>query len=454
MCSGHYKLEGSNVLSQTAVRESTSTLSQLETIQIALLLSFCARRHDGIPVPENRDWFHVALSKLQSLQKETPVQEMTSHFKRIWWTCFLYERLDAFGPASPVESSEFILNSEDVPPLTLRDFEIDSCYVSWVIGKSEGSRMDMIVKDLRLASIYLQKVWLAEQVDIAIQNNQNFTSRCSVSESPVESTLSAIICDQQFWNAYEVQRQFNTWQKETGNNTIMINEHVRECPCFIVHWTSLSLLYYRIVIALYNSALWAYKKHSSKIDTVKHLLGRERTTYFYSCIMEQTQSVLSQHQAAVAHATDPSIWTSLVTIAGAIKSTQQDRHGPGQSSTALAYEAMSHKSRKIVTAFNSHLTQWKSAPHPISNELPELFMLPGSPRFTPAQALQTFENLRELGAIDEHECKFSIDKRSRKIIQPTHISMTAINYVARNSDMLDASHIIHNLEGLVYGSIM
>lgn len=104
-----------------------SSMTDLETIQIAVFLGFCARRNSKISGPDMRNWLHFAISRLKAIHKTKDGEigydaPQRRQWKRIWWTCYLYEHLDVFNSTNNDLNSNFQLDHVEMPPLTLDDF--------------------------------------------------------------------------------------------------------------------------------------------------------------------------------------------------------------------------------------------------------------------------------------------------------------------------------------------
>lgn len=206
---------------------------------------------------------------------------------------------------------QFCLDATDIPPLTTKDFDIDTELISWEVGQEHESRLDHITRDLRLASIYVKKTQLARQLEQAIQDE---SKQCMDNLPTVQAnSMSSIrvFKDKWFWYAYRLQHEFESWQKQTGNDTATIAEQSQNCPNLAVHWASLYLTYCRMVIAVYNSALSVTGVQLSQALRMGRMASWDLTAPFYSSIVDQLKLLSGRGRAPFAHATDPVIWSSL-----------------------------------------------------------------------------------------------------------------------------------------------
>ncbi|OAL54591.1 hypothetical protein IQ07DRAFT_676626 [Pyrenochaeta sp. DS3sAY3a] len=356
-----YYQEARNVL------ENSPGFTPLQCVQGLLLLSFCARRHVGIAAPENRFWLHLAIAKLQQLYpRDTDVYRSREPrlSRRIWWTCYLYERLDAF---SSTTSPEFHLHAESLEPLTLDDFEIGTALQSWRADDRSMSEIDFVAQDLRLASMHVQKIWLVQQI---VDNALLHTLEKVLMPPPAPKKSSnrrrppEKITSRHFWRANTFENEFHAWQQRTGNDLDAMNLEGQHCPHIAVHWTSLYMLYCRIAITCYHqsNAVLGANASPSQADHVQGLLERERIQFFAGKIIELTRNLHRHGQAVYAHATDPTIWMSLL---GAVQTVQHP------SISLLEDRRTTEAIGVLVDGYEQDLLHWKSVPSPKRAQSPE-----------------------------------------------------------------------------------
>jgi hypothetical protein len=418
--------------------ESEGLFSPLESIQAALLLSFCARRHVGIPTPENRHWFRKAITKLQSFQRKLNYTmkldgPSTRLWRRIWWTSYLHERLDALNRIGHFHETEFSLKAQNMPRLTLDDFDFDTSLVSRMDQNVRQCRVDVLSRDLRMASIHVQKIWLARQIDDPTRTRLHNSTDVRQGKELTSDWDLEIISEKRFWGAYQIQTEFECWQQKTENNDTVIGSLCQQFPHLAVHWASLYVFYCRILIAFNSSAFTAVtmKSKFSQKEIVQHLLERDRIVHLSFRILHQATALLGHGQVAYAHATDPNIWQSLLTAAEVLKADEECNTNQRSRSEIRSTKSASKSCRNVISAFQKDLLTWESVPSPATTYSLELFSLPGTPESADlstelaASAPLKVENSEEQSAID-------------------------IDYSTRGWDSLDTDHMVRNMEAILF----
>lgn len=423
------------------MQRNLSLFSNLETVQLAVYLSFCARRHSAITWWERRYWFQLALTRLQRIEKmaergEAQDAPSRRQWRRIWWTCYLYERLDMFNMAHEGPTPSLQLDYGTMSPLTLDDFELDTCLVLWTPGDNIGSisTIDMISRDMRNASIFVQKVRLARRIDDALSTETGRTLNPAISPADDDHYR---IGSQRFWDAYKIQLEFDQWQKQTGNSEFLFDKLNEASPSLAVHWASLYLFYCRIVIALYNSAFCVVGALTSQVDMMQKALEQDRIVHFYATIVNRAKPLLDQSQVRYAHTTDPNIWALILTAAEALKRTSKRLHG-GSHQEPCGPEQPSQSTTLTVAAFGAELAKWKSLPKPATVHNPGLFKFPS--------------------LLDSLSTPGSLSTISDKSAPPTPDSTPHINSMfghmatpySKEWDGLTSSFMLENMEAIVF----
>lgn len=275
--------------------------------------------------------------------------------RRIWWTCYLYERLDAFSTPT---STDLYLRAESLKPLTIDDFEIDTALKTWRVDDRSMSEIELVAQDLRVASMHVQKIWLVQNLDNALFNTLEKGVLPPPPKKPSKRrTLAEHITSRDFWRAHTFQKEFDAWQQRTGNDLDAMGREGQHYPHIAVHWTSLYLLYCRIMIACYrqSKSVLEAKSSPSRPDIVQSLLEQERIHFFAEKIIELTRDLHDHGQAVYAHATDPTIWMSLL---GAVETVQHPF--PAYLEDNATTEAFSI----LVDRYEQDLLHWKSVPCP------------------------------------------------------------------------------------------
>lgn len=393
----------------------SSDFTPLESVQAALLLSFCERRHPKLELSQNRHWLQIAISKLRKRQSRDSVPFASethnrSLWLRIWWTCYLYERLDGFHPNSHVHGYSFRLNAEIMPLLTMDDFDLHS---------SPGLLHDMyhidqhfMVTNLRMASIHIQKIWLATKIDEIMRSRLSFQYQSN--ELYDTTTSPKVLNEWHFWNAHTIQFEFDAWQKRTSNTITAVAQSSQDNFPITVHSVSLYLLHYRVVISSYNAAMSTPMPISPE-DHARYIIGHGTIRNFYMEILNLTKRLLDHGQAVYAHAAYPMIWTYLLTTEEVFPVSERI---PADTYQKLKLPAP--ESSLTVSSYNDALKAWNRVPHPATTHFPNLFRFP---------SMRSSSRLNELwevspGTSDEHRDGVW--------------------------DEMDSSFMIENMESLVY----
>jgi hypothetical protein len=425
-----------------------SSLSDLETIQVAVYLSFCARRHSAISWPERRHWFQLALARLQRIEQMVDRGEAQDvparrQWRRIWWTCYLYERLDIFNMANEGPTPSFQLDYGAMSPLTLDDFELDTCLVLWMVEDNIGSRIDMISRDMRNASIFVQKVRLARQIDNALSTKPGRTLNPALLAITPTDDDHYRIGSQRFWDAYKIQLEFDQWQKQTGNSEFLFDKLNGASPSLAVHWASLYLFYCRIVIALYKSAFCVVNALTSQVDILQKALEQDRIFYFYATIVNRAKPLLDQSQVPYAHTTDPNIWALILTAAEALKSTRKRLHG-GSHQKTCAPKQPSQSTNCTVAAFGAELAKWKSLPNPATAHNPGLFKFPSM--LGHSSMLGSLSPPGSLSTASDRSAPATPDSNPHNNNVSGHMDM----FCSKKWDGLTSSFMLENMEVIVF----
>lgn len=346
----------------------SSDFTPLETVQAALLLSFCARRNSVLDLAQNRRWLQIAISKLQKRQAKDLIPfaseaQNRSLWLRIWWTCYLYERLDGFHPNSRTHGFSFRLNAGVMPLLTLNDFELDSISGSEPYGH-------FVITNLRMASIHLQKIWLATKID-EIMRSRIPTER-NLSDSSAKTTSCGVLDGWHFWNAHNIQLEFDAWQKQTSNTMTTIGVENRGSFHTTVHWVSLYLLYCRVVISSYNAAMSTPNPVSLE-DRSLYSIGQHIIRKFYMEIFNLAKRILDHGQVAHAHAAYPMIWMYLLTATEVFPAMEQASHS---LDTPEKSKALQLPHSLDISLYKNVLETWGSVPRPAISHFPDLFHFP------------------------------------------------------------------------------
>jgi hypothetical protein len=360
---------------QDAFFKNTSCLTQLETIQVAIFLSFAARRRFGRPTTSSLEWLHLINTRLKAVRRSEQwhndsVLPERRQWRRIWWTCFLYERLDAFNAPDDEPSAMFLLDGKDIPPLTLEDMDVEP----WCCAiKQDGEPCNTVccntLETLRTASVFVQKVELAREVDIAMNPPRDGAANAATAHRDHPALFSS-----SFWHAYDVEQSFAAWQARTG----IIDDvyTASSMTSSAVHYTSLHLLYYRVLIALYTSSALKSDILSSNSRRTQRSYEEQRILAFYRLILEKTHLLIKPGQLKEVHVTYPNIWWYVFT---ASKVWWREQRHPD-------HEHVRYLAVSVVKAFEKVMGgSGTLAEHTTAAEMTDLFRFP-TPPATPQSA--------------------------------------------------------------------
>lgn len=217
-------LQGLLLLCYSPSEDSITRHNQLE----------CAKQ-----VTTQAKWLRSMMSKCGAAKRQL--------WRRLWFCAYILEREQVFRHVTNRDSS-FELHASGIAPLSLTDFDVQPLYTLGHNGNVvEFPPSYQIFRAIRLASFSVQKVRLFMELEQDDQSPAGLTR---------PSSFGAIIpSDTDFWKAQSVITTFEEWQTTTNcTERVMIRDGHSDSSMF-VHWASLNLLFYSIVLSMLMSAV-------------------------------------------------------------------------------------------------------------------------------------------------------------------------------------------------------
>ncbi|KAI9796825.1 MAG: hypothetical protein M1833_005968 [Piccolia ochrophora] len=235
---------------------------RIPLIQALLLMSCWYETPD-----DQRDmwhWLGIAISSSHTigLHRNTAGSSIDSDrqklWKRIWWTCYMRDRLVALGlrRSMRVQDSDF-----DVPMLTMEDFDLTEKPSEFGCVGLSLNEADYITTQRRLAEMCIQKAKLCVCIGhvLSAQYSVSHNNQGTVTTAGVTRTSMSLSPKKGFWNIEEVKKcdvELDAWFSELPVHVADHRQEVRESGMHqkpsVVHLSLLHMIYNSAVSALHR----------------------------------------------------------------------------------------------------------------------------------------------------------------------------------------------------------